>query len=118
MRCQQAFLNLHSTASHPDCPKQKRKEFTSIFILYQLVVIPVKQQPQQTSPAFQTKMDVHRPLFYIIQLYISLSSFRSIAPLQTFSMDLEYLSMVGDYVRNQRREKKMFMSLNWLYSLR
>ena len=107
MHCQQPFLNLHSTASHPDCLKQKKKEFTSIFILYQLVVIPVKQQPQQqTSSAFQTKMDVHRPLFYIIQLYISLSSFRSIAPLQTVSVDLEYIPMVGDYVWNQLREKK------------
>ena len=44
---QQPFLNLHSATSHPDCPKQKKKELTSIFILCQLVAIPIKQQ--QTS---------------------------------------------------------------------
>lgn len=33
------LLNLHSTTSHPDGLKQKKKEFTFIFISYELVVI-------------------------------------------------------------------------------
>lgn len=63
MHCQQSFLNLHGTASHPSCPKQKKKEFTSMFVLYQLAVIPDKTKLQLF------KQSVHYPLCIMLSDY-------------------------------------------------